>query len=65
MDFLDKYLVFGVTESLPAMPESLLGKKLDGRYRVTRSLAVGGFGQTYIAEDTRRPGHPQCVVKLL
>ena len=47
------------------MPESLLGKKLDGRYKVTRSLAVGGFSQTYVAEDVRRPGSPQCVVKLL
>ena len=47
------------------MQESLLGKKLDGRYKVTHRLAVGGFGQTYIAEDIRRPGHPKCVVKLL
>ncbi|MEO1351400.1 MAG: bifunctional serine/threonine-protein kinase/ABC transporter substrate-binding protein, partial [Cyanobacteria bacterium J06635_15] len=30
-----------------------------------RGLAQGGFGQTYIAEDQRRPGHPQCVVKQL
>jgi serine/threonine-protein kinase len=28
-------------------------------------LATGGFGQTYIAEDTRRPGNPICVVKHL
>ena len=52
-------------ENLLAMQESLLGKKLDGRYKVTHRLAVGGFGQTYIAEDIRRPGHPKCVVKLL
>jgi serine/threonine-protein kinase len=26
---------------------------------------MGGFGQTYIAQDTRRPGNPICVVKHL
>lgn len=43
----------------------MLGTLLDQRYRVTAVLGAGGFGQTYIAEDTRRPGHPQCVVKHL
>jgi serine/threonine protein kinase len=38
---------------------------LDRRYRIIRPLAMGGFGQTYIAEDTRLPGNPQCVVKYL
>jgi serine/threonine protein kinase/CHASE3 domain sensor protein len=28
-------------------------------------LAKGGFGETYVAEDTRLPGNPQCVVKHL
>ncbi|MGB3206315.1 MAG: protein kinase, partial [Crinalium sp.] len=28
-------------------------------------LGTGGFGQTYIAQDTRRPGNPVCVVKHL
>ncbi len=43
----------------------MLGTLLDRRYRVTAILGAGGFGQTYIAVDTRRPGNPQCVVKHL
>jgi predicted Ser/Thr protein kinase len=41
------------------------GKVLDGRYRIVRALGAGGFGKTYLAQDTRRPGLPQCVVKQL
>ncbi|MBG1266277.1 serine/threonine protein kinase [Nostoc sp. WHI] len=43
----------------------MIGKLLDNRYQVIRVLAMGGFGQTYIAQDTRRPGNPICVVKHL
>ncbi len=43
----------------------MIGKLLDHRYQVIRVLAMGGFGQTYIAQDTRRPGNPICVVKHL
>ena len=43
----------------------MLGQLLDRRYQVVRVLATGGFGQTYIARDTRRPGSPTCVVKHL
>ncbi|MBW4613565.1 MAG: protein kinase [Desmonostoc vinosum HA7617-LM4] len=43
----------------------MLGKLLDGRYKVIQVLSAGGFGETYIAEDTRRPGNPKCVLKLL
>ncbi|WP_414541739.1 protein kinase domain-containing protein [Nostoc sp. CCY0012] len=43
----------------------MIGKLLDHRYQVIRVLAQGGFGQTYIAQDTRRPGNPICVVKHL
>ncbi|BAY19553.1 serine/threonine protein kinase [Anabaenopsis circularis NIES-21] len=43
----------------------MIGKLLDNRYQVIQVLAKGGFGQTYIAQDTRRPGNPICVVKHL
>jgi serine/threonine protein kinase len=43
----------------------MLGKLLDRRYQINQVLSAGGFGQTYIAEDTRRPGNPTCVVKHL
>ena len=38
---------------------------LDGRYKVIQVLGWGGFAQTFIAEDTRRPNNPKCVVKQL
>jgi tetratricopeptide (TPR) repeat protein len=44
---------------------NMVGQLLDGRYRVVQILSSGAFGQTYLAVDTRRPGHPQCVVKQL
>lgn len=43
----------------------MLNRLLDGRYQVNQVLSAGGFGQTYIAQDTRRPGNPTCVVKHL
>ncbi|WP_414576600.1 protein kinase domain-containing protein [Anabaena sp. CCY 9402-a] len=43
----------------------MLDKLLDGRYRIIQVLSAGGFGETYIAEDTRRIGNPRCVVKHL
>jgi CHASE2 domain-containing sensor protein/predicted Ser/Thr protein kinase len=38
---------------------------LSGRYKISQVLGVGGFGRTYLAEDTQRPGNPTCVVKKL
>lgn len=40
-------------------------KILDSRYKIISSLGKGGFGKTYLAEDTKRPANPQCVVKQL
>ncbi|APB32677.1 serine/threonine kinase [Gloeomargarita lithophora Alchichica-D10] len=41
------------------------GEKLAGRYLVVKTLGSGGFGTTYLAQDTQRPGQPACVVKHL
>lgn len=38
---------------------------LGGRYKIMDVLGAGGFGRTYLAEDTQRPGNPQCVIKHL
>lgn len=43
----------------------MIDRVLDGRYQITEVLAKGGFGQTYLAMDKRRPGQPICVVKQL
>lgn len=45
--------------------QEMFGKKLMGRYTIRKVLGSGGFGETYIAEDTQRPGNPACVVKQL
>jgi serine/threonine protein kinase/CHASE2 domain-containing sensor protein len=45
--------------------EDLFAQKLAGRYQIIEQLSSGGFGETFIAEDTLRPGNPRCVVKQL
>lgn len=48
---------FPKVESNPAL--------LGSRYRIVSQLRQGGFGYTFLAEDTHRPGSPMCVVKRL
>lgn len=43
----------------------MIGHLLDDRYQITQELAQGGFGKTYLAQDTKLPGHPNCLVKQL
>lgn len=43
----------------------MLGQTLAERYKLTRILGAGGFGQTYLAVDIQQPQRPQCVVKQL
>lgn len=42
----------------------MIGQLLDGRYRIKASLGAGGFGQTFIAEDSKQ-FDKVCVVKQL
>lgn len=45
--------------------QEFMGSTLGGRYKVGEQIGVGGFGETYRAEDLGRPGSPLCVVKRL
>jgi serine/threonine protein kinase, bacterial len=38
---------------------------LNNRYRVIGELGAGGFGNTYLAEDTQMPSSKKCVIKEL
>lgn len=44
--------------------QPVLGKFLNGRYKIVQVLSIGDFGHTYVAEDSWLSGTPQCVVKF-
>ncbi|WP_232224203.1 serine/threonine-protein kinase [Mastigocladopsis repens] len=41
----------------------MMSQTIGGRYRIIQQIGKGGFAVTFIAEDTQRPGNPQCVIK--
>jgi tetratricopeptide (TPR) repeat protein len=45
--------------------KAMIGQLVDKRYQLIKVIGESFWGQTYLAEDTRRPGAPQCVVKQL
>ena len=57
----------GVEETFEAHSYSaaLIPGLLAGRYQILTQLGQGGFGRTYLAEDTQMPLKPVCVVKQL
>lgn len=46
----------------PFSTAGMVGRMLDTRYQIIQELGQGGFGRTYLAEDTHR-FHERCVLK--
>ncbi|MBG1267981.1 CHASE2 domain-containing serine/threonine-protein kinase [Nostoc sp. WHI] len=76
LDIFQKYKTYPVVQEIISQQDdlqdliqqrdlALSGKLLAQRYKIVKVLGSGGFSETYIAEDTQRPGNPRCVVKQL
>ncbi|MBD2776602.1 serine/threonine-protein kinase [Iningainema tapete] len=46
-------------------PLTLVGQTLNQHYNIKSYLGGGGFGHTYLAEDSSRPYRPYCIIKQL
>lgn len=44
---------------------SMMTTLLNNRYQIIQVLGAGGFGQTFLAEDTHMPSRRRCVIKQL
>ncbi|MCT7956825.1 protein kinase domain-containing protein [Laspinema palackyanum] len=49
----------------PTLSNSMNSVLLNNRYRILQELGMGGFGQTFLAEDTQMPSKRRCVIKQL
>ncbi|MDB9378815.1 CHASE2 domain-containing serine/threonine-protein kinase, partial [Nodularia sphaerocarpa] len=49
----------------PMGQELSLNTLLNNRYKITENLGIGGFSNTYLAQDIQRPGNPLCVIKQM
>lgn len=43
----------------------MMTKLLNNRYQIIQVLGAGGFGETFLAEDTYMPSRRRCVIKQL
>lgn len=43
----------------------MMSQLLNNRYRILQPLGSGGFGDTFLAEDTHLPSQRRCVIKKL
>jgi serine/threonine-protein kinase len=55
--------IFIYKKSFPESP--MTPTLLNNRYRVLQNLGAGGFGNTFLAEDTYMPSGRRCVIKQL